>query len=164
MRHQRFGGEFSFSRMSWVKPNFLWMMFRSGWAMKVGQEVVLAIGVARAGFDRLLEEAVPSTFDAAAFASRDAWQAAVERSDVRVQWDPDHDPLGRPVARRALQLGLRGDALARYAREWIAFIEDVTPFVREQHPNAVEPFDRLVTPREDVYPVRDAAVEARRVT
>ena len=25
IEHQRFGGEFSFNRMSWIKPNFLWM-------------------------------------------------------------------------------------------------------------------------------------------
>jgi uncharacterized protein DUF4291 len=30
--NQRFGGEFSYNRMSWIKPNFLWMMYRSGWA------------------------------------------------------------------------------------------------------------------------------------
>ena len=29
----RFGGrEFGYSRMSWIKPNFLWMMYRCGWA------------------------------------------------------------------------------------------------------------------------------------
>jgi len=27
--HQYFGGEFSFTRMSWIKPNFLWMMYRT---------------------------------------------------------------------------------------------------------------------------------------
>src|SRR5438105_14894169 len=27
-QHQRFGGEFSFARMSWIKTNFLWMMYR----------------------------------------------------------------------------------------------------------------------------------------
>lgn len=25
-----FGGAFNFTRMSWIKPNFLWMMYRSG--------------------------------------------------------------------------------------------------------------------------------------
>lgn len=25
-----FGGEFSLTRMSWIKPGFLWMMYRSG--------------------------------------------------------------------------------------------------------------------------------------
>ena len=37
-----FGGAFSLDRMSWIKPNFLWMMFRSGWGTKEGQEVTLA--------------------------------------------------------------------------------------------------------------------------
>lgn len=36
--NQRFGGDFSYNRMSWIKPNFLWMMYRSGWATKEGQE------------------------------------------------------------------------------------------------------------------------------
>jgi hypothetical protein len=31
-----FGGEFSLSHMSWIEPNFLWMMYRCGWASKDG--------------------------------------------------------------------------------------------------------------------------------
>ena len=39
-----FGGpDFAFSRMSWIKPNFLWMMYRCGWGRKAGQESVLAV-------------------------------------------------------------------------------------------------------------------------
>src|SRR5579885_3321276 len=42
--HGYFGGSsFSCNRMSWIKPNFLWMMYRSGWGTKEGQEVVLAV-------------------------------------------------------------------------------------------------------------------------
>jgi len=26
VRHRAFGGGFSYTRMSWIKPNFLWMM------------------------------------------------------------------------------------------------------------------------------------------
>jgi hypothetical protein len=40
--HQYFGGDFSFERMSWIKPNFLWMMHRSGWGTKPDQETILA--------------------------------------------------------------------------------------------------------------------------
>jgi hypothetical protein len=32
--HGYFGGPFSLNRMSWIKPNFLWMMYRSGWGTK----------------------------------------------------------------------------------------------------------------------------------
>src|SRR5262249_30816852 len=138
---------FSLDRMSWIKPNFLWMMYRSGWATKEGQEVVLAVWLAREAFDQILALAVPSTYWDHRYADRAAWQAHVARSHVPVQWDRDRDPHGRRVQRRAVQLGLRGAALARYAKEWIRRIEDVTPFVREQHGS-----DALVTPREDVYP------------
>src|ERR1043165_4803179 len=53
-KHGYFGGDFSLNRMSWIKPNFLWMMYRSGWATKEGQEVVLAVWIARATFDAIL--------------------------------------------------------------------------------------------------------------
>jgi hypothetical protein len=41
-QHGYFGGEFSLSRMSWIKPGFMWVMYRSGWGTKPDQEVVLA--------------------------------------------------------------------------------------------------------------------------
>ena len=49
--HQQFGGEWSFDRMSWIKPNFLWMMYRSNWATHPNQEHILAIRLARDGFE-----------------------------------------------------------------------------------------------------------------
>ena len=46
-RHGHFGGTFTYSRMSWIKTNFLWMMYRSGWGTKPGQEVTLAVRLKR---------------------------------------------------------------------------------------------------------------------
>lgn len=159
--HGYFGGEFSLGRMSWVKPNFLWMMFRSGWGTKEGQEVVLAVWLRRAAFDELLETAVPSTFWAHRYADHAAWQAAVAGSDVRLQWDPDHGPSGTPVERRAVQLGLGGAALRGYAKDWLLGIEDVSERCRAQHARWREGGDAaLVMPREDVYPVTPAAAAA----
>src|SRR6516225_8492353 len=62
-----FGGDFKYSRMSWIKPNFLWMMYRSQWGQAEGQEVVLAVRLRRTFFDSLLMQAVPSSFEAGAF-------------------------------------------------------------------------------------------------
>jgi len=62
-KHKSFGKDFSYSRMSWVKPNFLWMMYRSGWGIKDNQEVTLALRISRAFFDSLLADAVPSFWD-----------------------------------------------------------------------------------------------------
>lgn len=151
--HGYFGGGFSFDRMSWIKPNFLWMMYRCGWAMKEGQEVVLAVWLDRSAFDRILSLAVPSAFSPDRYADHAAWQADVQSSEVRLQWDPDHDPHGAAVTRRAVQLGLRGEVLAHFARAWIRRVEDITPFVHEQHARLrAVGHAALETPRERVYP------------
>lgn len=155
--HQCFGGAFSYTRMSWIKPNFLWMMFRAGWANKAGQERILAIRLRRPFFDELLRQAVPSTFDATRYPSHETWQAAVANSDVRLQWDPDHDPYGAPVQRRAVQLGVRGKMLRQYGTEQIISIEDLTDFARTQHQHVESnTLTGLLTPQERIYCPADA--------
>ncbi|HLN33386.1 MAG TPA: DUF4291 domain-containing protein [Gemmataceae bacterium] len=147
-----FGGDFKFSRMSWLKPNFLWMMYRSQWGQGEGQEVVLAIRLKRRFFDSLLAQAVPSSFDAHIFGSRDEWAAAVARSEVRLQWDPDHLPTGEKCERKAIQLGLRGGALEIYGKRAMVQIIDMSAFVAEQRSNVGEWKNRkLITPTERVY-------------
>lgn len=147
----RFGPSFSRSRMSWIKPNFLWMMFRCGWATKVDQERVLALWLPRTFFEKVAAAAVPSSFDPATGGSKDAWTRAVADSDVRLQWDPDHGPSGTPQARKAVQLGLRGAMLREYADRAILRVQDVTALVAAQREHAQSPFTNLQTPRERVY-------------
>jgi Domain of unknown function (DUF4291) len=157
-RNGYFGGGFGMSRMTWIKPNFLWMMYRSGWGTKENQEVTLAVRLRRDAIDEILRQAVHSAFAPEVYGTRDEWKRAVAGSDVRLQWDPDHGPSGNPVARRAIQLGLRGAVLARYAKEWLIDIQDLSEFVTEQRANAEPPYARLVTPKENVYPVANLEV------
>ncbi len=157
-----FGGDFSFTRMSWIKPNFLWMMYRSGWGTKENQEVTLAIWLKRPFFDHILSQAVPSSFSSALFATHEAWQKDVARSNVRLQWDPDHDPSGAKQVRRAIQLGLRRDILEGFKGEAILAIEDISPFVEEQRRSLKKPeYAGLMTPKEAVYPVADPQTRQR---
>jgi hypothetical protein len=161
VEHQRLGGpNFSFTRMSWVKPNFLWMMYRSGWGTKPGQEAVLALRMRRSAFETILIDAVHSSFVAEVYVHEEAWQAAVEKSSVRLQWDPDHDPQGSPLERRAIQLGLRGESLRRFATEWLVEVEDISGFVREQRERLGRRLS-VETPRERVLPVRDVRLAVR---
>jgi hypothetical protein len=147
-----FGGEFKYSRMSWIKPNFLWMMFRSQWGQSEGQEVVLALRIKRHFFDTLLTQAVPSSFDSQKFASRVEWAAAVERSDVRLQWDPDHLPNGEKCERRAIQLGLRGATLEAYGKRELGELIDMSAFIAEQRQHIRDwKNGTLLTPTESVY-------------
>jgi hypothetical protein len=150
-QHQKFGSDFSFNRMSWIKPNFLWMMYRSGWATKEGQERILEIRIKRDFFEEIMSLAVPSTFSSEKYSDYAAWQEAVSNSDVRLQWDPDHDPQGKPLARRAIQLGLRGAFLKRYSDE-LCWIKDITDFVIHQRANISDP-EKLLLPYESAYQV-----------
>jgi hypothetical protein len=145
--------------MSWCKPNFLWMMYRSGWGTKEGQEITLAIRLKRAFFNEVLAQAVPSSYNPALFPDRVAWCAAVAASDVRLQWDPDHSPVSDPVERRAIQLGLRVAMLREYGRAAIVEIEDISEFVAEQRTHIGS--QELLTPVERVFKPADAAVAAR---
>lgn len=162
VEHQQFGGEFSFNRMSWIKTNFLWMMFRSGWATKEHQERILAIRLPRIFFNELLVNSIPSTMDLEQFksiTSREERRKVLAESEVRLQWDPDHDPLGAKTERRAIQLGLRGSVLERFGKIDLVSITDITEFVVEQREHLVGgDFEKLYTPLEQVYyPGEDAA-------
>lgn len=160
--HGYFGGGFRLDRTSWIKTNFLWMMYRSRWGKAPQQEVVLAVSLRRSAFDWLLSQAVHSHYVAELYASDTAWYAQLHRSPVVLQWDPDHAPTGQRLSRRAIQLGLRGEALAQYAREWVVGIEDISDFVAQQRLAVqTQAFEQLQVPCETIYPVAHPAVAAQ---
>lgn len=149
VKNQYFGGAFSLERMTWIKPNFLWMMYRNGWGTKEGQECVLAIHLKLEAFKRYLESAVYSSFNDEQGVSREDWQNQIKESSVRLQWDPDHDPFGHKLERRAIQIGLRNDVIKSFAKEDIVLIEDISDFVQEQHQFVLNnDLDNLIIPEE----------------
>lgn len=148
-----FGDQFSFTRMSWIKTNFLWMMYRSGWGTKERQEIVLAVRLKRTAFDTILEESVNSIFQKGTYSNQPERESAITKPSVRFQWDPDYSPIGARLERRALQIGLRNSILAKYTKEWIVEIENISLYVQNQHQYGTPPYNNLFTPREDVYPV-----------
>ena len=149
-----FGKHFSMNRMTWIKPSFLWMMYRCGWAEKDNQEHVLAIDIKRSGFDSAVRQAVASSYQPDNGMTRKQWQTAVQRSDVRVQWDPEKDIAGQNLPYRSVQIGLRGQALQDYVQDWIVRITDITEQVQELNlrRKAVEDITPLL-PREQPYPL-----------
>ena len=153
---QRFVPPFKLSRMTWIKPSFNWMMYRSGFATKPGQEIVLAVDIIRDGFEWALENAVLSTFHHCIHGSYDAWRGLLSEKPVRVQWDPERDWRLHPIANvRAIQIGLCGEAVHRYVSEWTTRIEDVTPMARRLGEAATAGQAPAGRPdeRETVYPL-----------
>jgi hypothetical protein len=134
---------FNLDRMTWIKPSFLWMMYRSGWATKPGQERVLAVRITRAGFEEALSLACLSHHDPAVYADSAAWVERKRLSPVRVQWDPERSPSMAPLPWRSLQIGLGGIAVRSYVHQWITSVTDITERVRSlKHDGASFPEER----------------------
>ena len=126
---QAFVAPFSFTRMTWIKPSFLWMMERSGWATKSNQERVLAVTMKTSGFLSLLCRAMlthpPRGMNSA------EWRERMQLSPVRVQWDPERDLMGQKLDVRAIQVGIGRACSKQYATDHITRIEDVTGLARK---------------------------------
>ncbi|MEV7325491.1 DUF4291 domain-containing protein [Streptomyces sp. NPDC093970] len=148
-------------RMTWIKPSFTWMMYRSGWGTKEAQETVLAVEIRRDGFDWALRHACLSSYVRGLHPDRGSWQRDLKRAPARVQWDPERDLHLQPLPYRSLQLGLSGEAARRYADEWTVTIRDVTPLAHEIHAvvrsGDLDSAARLL-PQERPYPVGDAGL------
>ncbi|MFJ2441341.1 DUF4291 domain-containing protein [Streptomyces sp. NPDC087658] len=157
-RDGRFPAAWKRDRMTWIKPSFLWMMYRCGWATKEGQETVLAVEISRDGFDWALRSACLSHYDSSVHPDQKSWKRALKPSPARVQWDPERDLHLTPQPHRSLQLGLTGEAARRYADEWIVSVRDVTPLAHRIHTlvragGAAEA--RELLPLETAYPAGD---------
>jgi hypothetical protein len=122
---------FKMTRMTWIKPSFLWMMYRSGWAIKEGQEHILKIKIKREGFEWALQNSCLSHFDKEVYNSVEEWRTIKDNSPVRIQWDPERDLNLNPLNHRAIQIGLSGIAVEKYVSDWIVSIEDITSFSKE---------------------------------
>ncbi|GGX28749.1 DUF4291 domain-containing protein [Streptomyces chartreusis] len=158
VREGRFPSVWKRDRMTWIKPSFLWMMYRCGWGTKPGQETILAVEISREGFEWALRHACLSHYARGVHPDRAAWQRQLKRAPTRVQWDPERDLRLQPMPYRSLQLGLSGEAARRYADEWTVSIRDVTPIAREIHAlvnsGDLNSAARLL-PQEHPYPVED---------
>ncbi len=123
---------FSMTRMTWVKPSFLWMMYRAGWGAKDdGQKRILAIDITHDGFAWALEHSCSSHPDPDM--SDEDWRRAKERAPVRIQWDPERDLRLERLPYRTIQIGLSGEAVRRYTEDWITAITEVTDLAHAIH-------------------------------
>ncbi|MEE2036967.1 DUF4291 domain-containing protein [Nocardiopsis sp. CT-R113] len=161
-REGRFPSSWKRERMTWIKPSYLWMMYRCGWGLKKDQETVLAVEISREGFEWALRDACLSHFRPGVHTDRQTWRQRLAESSARVQWDPERDLRLAPLEHRSLQLGLSGEASRRYADEWTVSITDVTPLVHRVHTLVREgdtaAASRLL-PDERPYPIAPEALD-----
>jgi hypothetical protein len=133
IKYQKFGGQdYSFKKMTWITPNFLWMMHSSNWAAKDNnQNRILAIEMTFEGFEELLSEGVLTSY-VKLFGDEQIWKEKLNNSNVLIQWDPDYNFKGEKLKRRAVQIGIKDEALQKFNDKFIKSIQDITNFVKEQ--------------------------------
>uniref|UniRef100_A0A7R9WRE8 DUF4291 domain-containing protein n=1 Tax=Craspedostauros australis TaxID=1486917 RepID=A0A7R9WRE8_9STRA len=117
--------DFHATRMTWIKPSFGWVLYRSGYATKANQERILRIQVSHEDVAELLSWCVCGHGGGGSMG--------------RIQWDPERDlqhgdgqdPRKMPMT-RAIQIGLSRDVSHLYVRS-IRKIEDVTELAHQVH-------------------------------
>jgi hypothetical protein len=156
LQHQRFVAPFSLNRMTWIKPSFLWLMERSNWGLKPGQEMILAIHITRQGWEEALSHAVLTSYDPRVYRDYEDWRAQFEHALVHVQWDPERTIRGKSLPARSIQVGLSRHIIHQYVNDWIVEIQDYTPLARKIYgllQAGQEARARGFLPKERVYPL-----------
>ena len=113
----RFVPPFSFHRMTWIKPSFLWLMHRSNWGLKSAQERVLCVRVARSGWEKALSLECLTSFVPGLFANPEAWAAQFAAAPVHLQWDPERTLRGAGLPHSSIQVGLSRHVIREYVEE-----------------------------------------------
>lgn len=158
VRNQKFVYPFKMNRMTWIKPSFLWMMYRSGWGQKEGQEHILAIQIKREGWEWALKNACLTHFDKNIYSSQEEWKESLINSPVRVQWDPEKDIFLNNLDYRSIQVGLSGGAVEKYVNEWTVNIEDISnkcKNIRSLLLNDKVVDAAMLLPHENTYPLSE---------
>jgi hypothetical protein len=117
--HQSLGGpDFNTARMTWIKPSFAWVLYRSSYGTKHNQTRILKIKIEHTALASLLNKC--------------HCKEGGGGSKGRIQWDPARDIMeseGRvprkKMRERAIQIGLKGSLSEEYVQNVIA-ISDVT--------------------------------------
>ena len=129
LKHKMFGGPaWKPTRMTWIKPSFAWMLYRSGYSTKTGQNRILKIKLSHQSIAHLLSQCNLTHTDEATIVK----SSKEEKGNGRVQWDPERDLYQsekkeprRMLRTRAIQIGLSGPLSEWYVNNIIS-IEEVT--------------------------------------
>jgi hypothetical protein len=131
IKNNRFEKPFSFNRMTWIKPSYLWLMERSNWGTKSNQEFILGIKIKREGWEKALSSGILTHPDKEIYASGLEWEEQFNNAKVHIQWDPERTLRGGKLQERTIQVGISRFLIEEYNNEWIEEIIDLTPLTKK---------------------------------
>jgi len=156
VKNNKFVEPFSFNRMTWIKPSFLWMMERSNWANKSSQEYILAIKIKRDGFEKALLNGILTDPNKCVYNNKQEWESLFKDARVHIQWDPERDINGNKLEYRSIQIGISRFMIKEFNDEWIMEINDISHLVKKIYgliKNGDKEKARLFLPKEKIYPL-----------
>lgn len=156
IKNNRFESPFSFNRMTWIKPSYLWLMERSNWAKKPNQEYILGIKLKRPFWEKALSLGVLTHPNSAVYASGFDWEQQFRDALVHIQWDPERTLKGGKLNERTIQVGISRQLIEEFNNESIAEITDLTALTKKIYQlklaGKYAAVKRLL-PKERVYPL-----------
>lgn len=162
LKHQTFQPPFSFHRMTWIKPSFLWLMHRSNWGQKRNQTRTLAVHISRAGWDRALSLGVLTHPEPAVYSNSSDWDAQFKQAHVHIQWDTERSFRGAGLNHFSIQVGISRHLIRTLVDEWIVKIEDMSPTVakvRNFIKSGKQKNAKRLLPNERLYPVEQSVAQ-----
>lgn len=117
IKNNYFEKPFSFTRMTWIKPSYLWMMERSAWGTKSNQEYILGIKIKRDYWEKALSLSILTSPDEDVYKNPLEWEEKFKHSKVRIQWDPERTLRGEKQDVRSIQVGISRDLIEEYNNE-----------------------------------------------
>lgn len=160
LKNQQLLPPFVYNRMTWVKPSFLWMLYRSDWGNRASMTRILRIWIKRSHWDAALQEAILTTPVATVYPNKKKWRTQLEKTRVRVQWDPERSITNKKLAIKSIQLGITAKLSEQYAKQWITKIEEVTSMAHRINnlllAGKVQEAEKLL-PQERIYPTPAAS-------
>lgn len=156
IKNNRFESPFSFNRMTWIKPSYLWLMERSNWGTKSNQDYILGIKIKRSSWEKALSLGVLTDPDKMVYKSGAVWDKEFQKARVHIQWDPERSLHGAKMQLRSIQVGIGSDLIKEYNEEWIDEIVDLTPItkkIREIIKQGKYKEAKRLLPKEKIYEV-----------
>ena len=156
LREQRFVSPFSFHRMTWIKPSFLWLMNRSNWGQKSGQQKTLAVRIKRTGWEKALSLGVLTHPEQSVYPNPTEWDMQFKDAHVHIQWDTERSLRGAGLNQYSIQVGISRHLIREFVEQWIVSIQDLSPTVSKIHQflkTGNEKNAKRLLPLERVYPV-----------
>jgi hypothetical protein len=159
LKAKKFVPPFSFNRMTWIKPSFPWLMERSNWGQKSGQEHTLAVRITRSGWEEALALGVLTTPEPAIYPNHAAWKTQFDNAQVHIQWDTERSIRGSALNYETIQVGLSRHIIKKYVDEWVTDIQDCTALVTKLYQlinSGHADKAKKLLPTERVYPLSEA--------